>query len=318
MSTSLATCVLALLASAALTLATFIEPRTESWSRRGQSESLMQRVFGEGRRLFANHFFVQADVYFHSGYYPSIFDQQAKPKDDSHLREGDEHEDHAGNAGHKHDEHCTHAEQQAAADAGHKHNEQCAHGDEHGAVDAESEHYKQMALAQPRDWVEAFGRRFTVTTHKHLAGGNEREMLPWLKLSAEMDPQRIDTYTVAAFWLQNIGRVQEAEDFLRLGLRNNPDSYEILSELALLLERSRKDDFRAGNLLRLALVKWQRQESRKEKPDLVGLDKILVRLAKIEERSGNKAMAIDYLNQAMKISPAPEALQKQIDGLRQQ
>ena len=29
---------------------------------------------GDSRRLFANQFFVEADVYFHSGYYPTIFD----------------------------------------------------------------------------------------------------------------------------------------------------------------------------------------------------------------------------------------------------
>lgn len=311
--TSLATCGLVFLASAAFTLATFIEPRTESWSRRGQADGLMQRVFGEGRRLFANHFFVQADVYFHSGYYPSIFDQQAKSKDDSHLRKADKPEAQHSEPGHFHDEHCDHS-----ADELHKHDEHCDHSGEDGSVDVESEHFRQMALEKPRDWIEAFGRRFKVTTHKHLSGGNEREMLPWLKLSAEMDPQRIDTYTVAAYWLQNIGRDKEAEDFLRLGLRNNPDSYEILTELAQLLETTRKDDFRAGNLLRLAFLKWQFHERGKEKPDYLGLDKILVRLARIEERAGNKPMAIEYLKQAMKISPAPEALQKQIDQLRQQ
>ena len=30
---------------------------------------------GDSRQLFANHFFTKADVYFHSGYYPSVFDQ---------------------------------------------------------------------------------------------------------------------------------------------------------------------------------------------------------------------------------------------------
>ena len=30
---------------------------------------------GDSQQLFANHFFTKADVYFHSGYYPSVFDQ---------------------------------------------------------------------------------------------------------------------------------------------------------------------------------------------------------------------------------------------------
>ena len=36
--------------------------------------------------MFANQFFVQADVSFHSGYYPSIFDQaRAAAQDTRHL-----------------------------------------------------------------------------------------------------------------------------------------------------------------------------------------------------------------------------------------
>lgn len=295
-STSLACCIFAFLLSACFTLGTFIQPRTDSWSRRGQADGLMQRVFGEGRRLFANHFFVQADVYFHSGFYPSIFDQQSKPKDTAHLREAGE-----GHA-HEHDEHCAHP-----AEDGAEVSEQERH---------EEEHYRQMAMAKPRDWIEAFGRHFMVTEHKHLSGGNEREMLPWLKLSAEMDPQRIDTYTVAAYWLQNMGKVSEAEEFLRLGLKNNPDSYELLTDLALLLERRKQDDFRAANLLKLAMSKWQREEAGKEKPDNVGLDTILVHLAKIEVRAGNKAAAADYLRKALEVSPSPEAIRKQLDELK--
>ena len=48
-----------------------------------------------------------------------------------------------------------------------------------------------------------FGRKFRVTEHKHLSGDStERELLPWLKISAELDPQRVETYTVAAYWLR--------------------------------------------------------------------------------------------------------------------
>ncbi len=268
-----------------------IEPRTDTWSRRAKSGGFIEAVFGEGRRLFANHFFVQADVYFHSGFYPSIFDQQAKPKDREHLSGG--------------------GEEQGSE---HQHTANCQH--EAGEVDPESEHYKEMDKGKPRDWVEAFGRRFTVNTHKHLSGGNEREMLPWLRLSAELDPQRLETYTVAAYWLANIGKTQEAEDFLRLGLRNNPDSYEILFELAQLLERAKKDDFRARNLLNLAMSKWERQEAGKKEPDKMGLEKILVHLAKIEERAGNYDLAVKYFQQAKGLSPKPEAVQEQIDKLR--
>src|SRR5258707_13620 len=72
--------VLSLLSVVCFTLATLLQPRAATWSRSAQSGSVLKVLLGDGRRLFANHFFQQADVSFHSGYYPSIFDQRKKPK----------------------------------------------------------------------------------------------------------------------------------------------------------------------------------------------------------------------------------------------
>src|ERR1051325_908016 len=172
--------VLGVLAVLCFSLATLVQPRAARWSRSAQSGSVLKLLLGDGRRIFANQFFVQADVSFHSGYYTSIFDQVEKPK-------------------------------ASAMAAGHS---------EH----SEAEHEKEMEfLGQPRDWIERFGRHFRVTEHTHLSHGQEREILPWLKLSADLDPQRVETYTVAAYWLRHrLGKVKEAEEVLREGLRNNP------------------------------------------------------------------------------------------------
>ena len=59
----------------AFTLATGLALRAENWSGRTKSNNVFGMMFGDGRKLFANHFFTMADVYFHSGYYPSIFDK---------------------------------------------------------------------------------------------------------------------------------------------------------------------------------------------------------------------------------------------------
>ncbi len=66
--------VLALVLTVCFTLATGLEPRAATWSKHSQSDNVFSVLFGDGRRLFANQFFTMADVYFHSGYYPSIFD----------------------------------------------------------------------------------------------------------------------------------------------------------------------------------------------------------------------------------------------------
>jgi tetratricopeptide (TPR) repeat protein len=258
-------------------LATTIQPRTAAWSDRAKSGNVLKLLLGDGRRLFANHFFTQADISFHSGYYPSIFDQREKPKPSAMAQDHAEHDDHD-----------------------------------------EAAHEKEMAfLGQPRDWVERFGRHFRVTEHTHLANGQEREILPWLKLSAELDPQRVDTYTVAAYWLrEKLGKSKEAQDFLREGWRNNPDSYEILFELGRLYHESDHDAARARNVWELALRKWNTQEAGKEKPDLVLLNKIAVSLAGVDAADGDYTRAIGLLEIARKASPNPDALQKQIDDLK--
>jgi tetratricopeptide (TPR) repeat protein len=267
--------ILLLLLSACFSLATVLQPRAAGWSKRAQANNVLKVLFGDGRRLFANHFFIQADVSFHSGYYPSIFDQARAAMDTRHLTSKE------GGAAHE-------------------------------------EHEKQMSfLGPPRDWIERFGRHFMITEHTHLEGNNEREILPWLKIAAELDPQKVDTYTVAAYWLRDLGKVKDAEAFLREGLRNNPNSYEILFALGRLYYETEHDPVRARNLWELGLRRWAEQDAAGKKPDLFELDQLAVNLSRLEEKEGNLARAIELLGIAKKASPHPEALQQQIDELKQ-
>jgi len=270
--------ILLLLGAGSFSLATVLQSRAVAWSRRGNSDSALEVLLGDGRRLFANHFFVKADISFHSGYYPSIFDQEQAPQDSHHMTE-----------------------------------EGSAHRDA-----AEEAHERQMSfLGPPRDCLERFGRNFMVTQHSHLAGGNEREILPWLRLSAELDPQRVDTYTVASFWLRKrLGKPKEAEQFLREGLRANPNSFEILFELGRLYQEDFHDDTRARNVWELALNRWSDQEAAKKAPDLLVREEIAINLARLEEGAGNFASAVDYLELAKSSSPAAAILQQQIDELK--
>src|SRR5687767_5078662 len=69
---------LALLAVVAVSLATMLEPWFQNWAgSRTESDNLLQVALGDSRRLFARHFFTKADVYFHNGYYPTIYDSRA-------------------------------------------------------------------------------------------------------------------------------------------------------------------------------------------------------------------------------------------------
>ena len=133
-----------------------------------------------------------------------------------------------------------------------------------------------------------------------------------------MDPQRIETYTVAAYWLRSrLGKVKEAEELLRDGLRANPSSAEILFELGRLYDENEHDVTRARNVWDLALRRWSETEAKKKEPDLLLLEQIAVHLGHLEEEAGNYDKALTHLELAKKISPNPQALEKQIEEIKQ-
>jgi tetratricopeptide (TPR) repeat protein len=269
---------LALMLTVCFTLAASIEPRAAAWSSRNKSNNVFGMLFGDGRRLFANQFFTMADVYFHSGYYPSVFDlREEGPK--------------------------------------------AIVTESHGQAEDEEQEKKEDFLGQPKDWIDRFGRNFRIAEHTHLARTNEREILPWLRLAADMDPQKIETYTVGSYFMRtHLNQPREAEAFLREGLRNNPKSYEILFELGRLYDENDHDVDRARDVWQLALNEWIDQfksDPKGAKENRLAFEGITVHLAQLERGVGHWQEAIQWFQAAQKVSPDPAALQQRIDEIKQ-
>ena len=68
---------LAALLALAFTLAIDMAPSAGGWSQSKKSGNFLGLMVGDGRKLLASQFFTMADVYFHSGYYPSVFDKNS-------------------------------------------------------------------------------------------------------------------------------------------------------------------------------------------------------------------------------------------------
>ena len=212
-------------------MAAAYRPRNRSGPT-AQSGNVLEIVLGDGRRLLADLFFVKADAYFHRGYYPSVFDP-VQAFETPHVQESTEK--HEVSDGHQHEE----------------------------------EHAREMDfLGQPKDWIDRFGRHFYVSQHVHFDRPEEaKELLPWLRFSAELDPHRVETYIIAAFWLRTqLHREDEAMRFLREGWRANPDSYAILLELGRLFYQNRKDAIRARNVWELACANGRHREANRPEP----------------------------------------------------
>ena len=175
-------------------------------------------------------------------------------------------------------------------------------------------------MGKPKDPMDAFTRHFMITQHTHLSdkGTNaEREILPWLKLASQLNPNKIESYTVGAFWLRTLGRTNEAEQFLREGLEHNPQSYEILFELGR-CRFERKDLDHARRFWLLAFSRWREQENGKpkEQQNRFVAEEILNHLARLEARAGNREAAIQWLNIVRKTSPYPNEIDKRIEEVR--
>jgi tetratricopeptide (TPR) repeat protein len=252
-------------------------------SRRHQSDNFFSLLLGDSSRMFANSFFVKADEYYHSGYYPTIFDNNEAFKT-PHMAE------------------------------------------DTGVVASHNQGEETGFMGPPRDWLDAFGRHFIPNRHTHLDEGGPtddlstsadlREILPWLQLSAKLDPDNVQTYTVTAYWLERMHEVAQANQVLLEGLRNNPDSPDILFALGRLYDENYHDTNRARNVWELAVRKWLALGSDQQKEDKLIFEQITAHLAQLEENAGNLPHALDWFHAAQKVSATPDTIQQQIDALQ--
>lgn len=272
--------IFALLLVACFSLAAWLEPRREERLSHGErTGSALATLFGDGREMVSDYLYTRADIYFHSGYYPSVFDQarqeEEKDRDVSHPEETN-----------------------APPEAG--------------------------FLGPPQDWIDAFSRHFRPNRHTHLRGELVAEMLPWMRLSADVDPHRIQTYTVASYFLSDyLRKPEDAKEFLHTGLLENPNSPDLRYELGRLYFENLKDLPHARNVWLGALKAWDEVEGPKPLRTATGEgerdtklhSRIFDSLANEELQAGRTNQAIEYFKQAKVDSPFPAHVQERIDEL---
>jgi tetratricopeptide (TPR) repeat protein len=264
-------------------LAAHLQPQFQAWRGSRASGDIFNVVLGDSRRMFAQTFYVKADEYYHSGYYPTIFDNRTAFQT-VHVAE------------------------------------------DTGAVNSKNHGDEEGFLGPTRDWIDAFGRHFFPDRHTHLDEGgpagdlsgseNVREILPWLKLSADLDPDNVQTYTVTAYWLERMRRIGEAHRVLLEGWRINPDSYDILYALGQLYYEKDHDTLRARNVWELAVKKWMKLDDEGKKENRLIFEQITTHLGQLEEDAGNLPQALNWFHAAQKASEAPAAIQKLIDEIQ--
>ncbi len=264
-------------------LATDLGGWFQTWEgNRAESAGLLAAALGEARHMFANHFFVKADAYFHSGFYPTIYDN-LQSYQTPHIAE------------------------------------------DSGAIKGNNTGDENTFLGPPRNWIDAFGRQFYPSVHTHLtqggASGDEdpgavREIMPWLKLSSELDPRQVATYTVASYWLRSMGKADDAEAFLREGLKENPGSPQLLFDLGRLFFESRHDPARARNVWEAALANLVKLPDADSTENKYVKEETLAQLASLEQKTLHPDKAIFWLEQLKEVSPNPDDIRNWIKKIK--
>ena len=114
-----------------------------------------------------------------------------------------------------------------------------------------------------------------------------------------------------------MGKVDEAEEFLREGLQANPNNPALLFEMGSIYHENRNDDVRARNLWELGVRKWDEQKGPKTDQDNLILLELTLGLSRLEEDHGNFAAAVQWLERVKTVSPNPDVIAKQIEDDRQ-
>jgi tetratricopeptide (TPR) repeat protein len=260
-----------------------------------QSNNFFILLFGDSSRLFANAAFVKADAYYHSGYYPTIFDNNQAFKT-PHM-----------------------AEDTGAVPSRNSGDETGFMGPPRDWLDAFARHF----IPNRHTHLDQGGPTGDLSRSSEV-----REILPWLDLATEMNPKDIRTYLVISFWLRtSLNQAPEAEHVLRGGLRANPRNPQLLFELGRIYFDNYHDPAQARKIWEAGLRSWAMEkpgvpEAERLKytnanfDDRFVFEQLQTHLAQLEGSLGNTEAAIEHLQQAELASPNPADLQKMIDELK--
>ena len=152
--------------------------------------------------------------------------------------------------------------------------------------DEEHNHPAAVEKNKYRDVFEQVEEEITAHPIIHLQGSASAEIIPWFYLATVFDPQYVQAYTVGGFWLgMQLEKPDAAVAFLREGLRNNPDAWEIYAQLGEMYFTAKQDNEKSAAYLKraYALIQTSGADDFRKKEILVFLAAAMERLGQLRE-----------------------------------
>ena len=188
---------------------------------------------------------------------------------------------------------------------------------EHGFGVAETpkgaEVYKEPEI-EPRPYISPYNvqpylsEEISVTEHVHLEGDQLKEIVPWLYYAAKTDPHNVLAYTLTGYYLTfKLDKTDEAIEFLREGIKNNPDSWQVYAEMGVIYFQKLEDYAKAVRYLETAKKLLDKSPHDKFQERYV-----LTFLAESYEDLGQKDKALPLYKRLHELFPDAEAFQKKV------
>ncbi len=132
---------------------------------------------------------------------------------------------------------------------------------------------------------------------EHLHSKREDELMPWFKLTTMLNPRHVRAYAVGGYWLAfRLEKPYEAIKFMKEGIKNNPDSYQISEEMGIVYFSKLKDYKKAQYYFEKAL----KSQAKMDEYDKAGILRFLAFSYKFQ---GHTQKAIDCYKQVLRLFP---------------
>lgn len=162
---------------------------------------------------------------------------------------------------------------------------------------------------------QRLGERVMPRVHVHREGGEIREIMPWLWMSVNADPQRVETYLVAAFWLvHGCDRPDLALDVLRAAAVNVPRHYEVYLEMGR-VHLGMNDEQAAARAIDAALAVWPSGQDPDGEQALYGRVNLLMLRASLYEMEGHADKAVRLWRSVLDLRPDRQGIRERLAAL---
>lgn len=186
-----------------------------------------------------------------------------------------------------------------------------AHGSEADGHEAHAEAARSAAKARdPWAWVD---RRIHAQEHRHLAGDQTVELLPWIWAACRASPKNVQAFQTGSYVLAKMARrPEEGVRLLEEGVRANPNDAGLSFSLGELLLNTLKDAARAEPCFVSAFEKCRPAEGPDGDDARLLKVRTLFYLGYLAKRRGDLARVRACLAEAEAVSPGHAS----VSGLR--